>query len=69
MGRGPHAQHRKMKVSTLALPGIVASCGREDFREEVESDAIDCADANCDEHRKAWKDRGNLGKNYQMIDR
>ena len=57
-----------MKVSTLALPGIVASCGRGNSREEVESDAINYADANYDEHRKAWKDWGNPGKNYQMID-
>lgn len=60
-----------MKVSTLALPGIgiVTSCGRENSREEVGSDAIDCADANYDEHRNAWKDWGNPGENRQMIDK
>ena len=67
-GGGPHAQRWKMKVSTPALPGIVTSWGRGNSREEVESDAIDCADANYDEHRKAWNYWGP-GKNHQMIDR
>ncbi len=58
-----------MKVSTIALLGIVTSCGRGNPREEVDPDAIDYADANCEEHRNARKDWGNPGKNYQMIEK
>jgi hypothetical protein len=58
-----------MKVSTIALLGIVTSCGRGNPREEVESDAINDADANYDEHRNARKDWGNPGESHQAINK
>ena len=39
------------------------------YYDEIESDAINYANANYDEHRNARKDWGNPGKNHQTIDK